>query len=328
MQFIKKLNEASAELRRSLLSESDLRRAIAAESQIDATILNGPNSNEPLQTTPRANLKFAFPAVENRPKLSHLRGLLDLDKVVVATGFGEVGPFGGSRTRWEMESTGEFSLEGCIEMAWIMGLIAFHHGPLKSNPIYSGWIDVLSKEPVRDDEIKQRYEKTIIDHTGIRLIEPKLFGGYDPSRKIMYQEVSITDDLAPMEVSKEEMEAFKLRHGDSVIIEQNAGQYFIRLLKGSTIMIPKALRFDRLVAGQIPSGWSAQRYGIPEDIISQVDPITLYALVATAEALITSGVTDPYEFYKYVHVSEVGNTSGGGMGGMESLKKIFQVLLS
>jgi len=86
----------------------------------------------------------------------------------------------------------------------------------------------------------------------------------------------------------------------------------VRLKKGATLYIPKALRFDRLVAGQIPTGWDAKRYGVPEDIANQVDPITLYVLVSTVESLIASGVTDPYEFYKYVHVSEVGNTSGGG----------------
>jgi fatty acid synthase subunit alpha len=42
------------------------------------------------------------------------------------------------------------------------------------------------------------------------------------------------------------------------------------------------------------------------------------------EALIASGVTDPYEFFEYVHVSEVGNTSGGGVGGARSLSKMFK----
>ncbi|KAF8816257.1 hypothetical protein BYT27DRAFT_7208450 [Phlegmacium glaucopus] len=36
--------------------------------------------------------------------LSHLRGLVDLEKVVVITSYGEVGPWGSSRTRWEMEA--------------------------------------------------------------------------------------------------------------------------------------------------------------------------------------------------------------------------------
>jgi 3-oxoacyl-(acyl-carrier-protein) synthase len=44
--------------------------------------------------------------------------------------------------------------------------------------------------------------------------------------------------------------------------------------------------------------------------VNQVDRVTLFTLVSTVEALIASGVTDPYEFYKYVHVSEVGNAIG------------------
>jgi fatty acid synthase subunit alpha len=36
------------------------------------------------------------------------------------------------------------------------------------------------------------------------------------------------------------------------------------------------------------------------------------------------GITDPYEFYEYVHVSEVGNTAGGGVGGLTALRKTFR----
>jgi fatty acid synthase subunit alpha len=92
------------------------------------------------------------------------------------------------------------------------------------------------------------------------------------------------------------------------------------LKKGASLWIPKALRFDRLVAGQIPTGWDAKRYGIPDDIISQVDPVALFVLVSTVEALLSAGITDPYEFYKYVHVSEVGNCVGSGMGGAAALR--------
>lgn len=37
-----------------------------------------------------------------------------------------------------------------------------------------------------------------------------------------------------------------------------------------------------------------------------------------------SGITDPYELYKFVHPSEVGTAIGSGMGGMESLSKMFR----
>ena len=103
-----------------------------------------------------------------------------------------------------------------------------------------------------------------------------------------------------------------------------SGEYTVRFKKGASLYIPKALRFDRLVAGQIPLGWDAKRYGLTDDIISQVDQITLYVLVSTVEALVSAGITDPYEFYQYVHVSEVGNTAGSGVGGMNALRGMYK----
>ena len=79
-----------------------------------------------------------------------------------------------------------------------------------------------------------------------------------------------------------------------------------------------------MVAGQIPTGWHASRYGIPDDIIAQTDRTALWTLVCAAEALIMSGVTDPYELYKYVHPSEVGVSIGSGMGGVTSLSAMFR----
>jgi fatty acid synthase subunit alpha len=134
--------------------------------------------------------------------------------------------------------------------------------------------------------------------------------------------VVIEQDLEPFEASKETAEEFKREHGDKVEIFEilETGEYTVRLKKGAALWIPKALRFDRLVAGQIPTGWDAKRYGIPDDIIDQVDPVALFVLVSTVEALLASGITDPYEFYKYVHVSEVGNCVGSGMGGAAALR--------
>ncbi|KAJ1556016.1 3-oxoacyl-[acyl-carrier-protein] synthase, partial [Cladochytrium tenue] len=321
---VKDLNKFTSRHRKELVDSADILRAVAHENEMDERVVRGPIRHQASTVTPRANMKFAFPDLPKAQTLTHLRGMLDLEKVVVVTGFGEVGPWGSSRTRWEMESGGEFSLEGCIEMAWIMGFIKFHNGPLKKLPMYSGWIDVETQEPVKDIEIKAKYESRILEHSGIRLIEPDLFNGYDPNKKMFLQEVAVATEMAPFEVSKEEAEAFRRFHGDNAVIEERAGSFFVRLKKGSSLYVPKALRFDRLVAGQIPTGWDARRYGVPEDITSQVDPITLYTLVATVEALVSSGVTDPYEFYQYVHVSEVGNTSGGSIGGMHVMQKMFK----
>ncbi|OAA56954.1 fatty acid synthase alpha subunit [Niveomyces insectorum RCEF 264] len=329
LQFIPNLNEAMTRLRKEVIETSEIRKEVTKETAIESKIVNGEDYETLYKKkviAPRANIKYEFPTLpdwkrEIAPLNEKLKGMVDLDKVVVVTGFAEVGPWGNSRTRWEMEAKGEFSLEGCVEMAWIMGLIKNHNGPIKGKP-YSGWVDAKTGEPVDDKDVKAKYEKYILEHSGIRLIEPELFGGYDPNKKQLLHEVVIEEDLEPFETSQETAEEFKREHGDKVEIFEipESGQYTVRLKKGAGLWIPKALRFDRLVAGQIPTGWDAKRYGVPDDIISQVDPVALFVLVSVAEALLAAGITDPYEFYKYVHVSEVGNCIGSGMGGAAALR--------
>jgi fatty acid synthase subunit alpha len=332
-QYIPNLKDLMADLRKDFTETSDIRRAVIKENAIENKIVNGEASEalyKKAKIEPRANMKFDFPTLpdwdaEVKPLNENLKGMVDLEKVVVVTGFAEVGPWGNARTRWEMEAYGEFSLEGCVEMAWIMGLIKNHNGPLKGKT-YSGWVDAKTGEPVDDKDIKPKYEKYILDHTGIRLIEPELFNGYDPKKKQLMQEIQIEEDLDPFEASKELADEFKRQHGEKVEIFaiEDSGEFTVRMKKGATLLIPKALRFDRLVAGQIPTGWDAKKYGVPDDIISQVDPVTLFVLVSTAECLLSSGITDPYEFYQYVHLSEVGNCVGSGIGGTTALRGMYK----
>ncbi|GAW18200.1 Fatty acid synthase subunit alpha [Xylariales sp. No.14919] len=332
LQFIPDLNDTMTRLRKNIMETSEVRRAVTKETALENKIVHGEDSEVLYRkkvVEPRANIKFDFPALpdwekEIKPLNKNLQGMVDLDKVVVVTGFAEVSPWGNARTRWEIEAYGEFSLEGCIEMAWVMGLIKNHNGPIKGQP-YSGWVDAKTGEPVEDKDVKPKYEKYILEHAGIRLIEPELFEGYDPNKKMMLHEVSLEEDLEPFEGSKETAEEFKRQHGDKCEIFEipESGEYIIRMKRGATLWIPKALRFDRLVAGQLPTGWDAKKYGVPDDIISQVDRVTLFVLVSVAEALLTSGISDPYEFYKYVHVSELGNCIGSGMGGMTALNGMY-----
>ncbi|GAB7357068.1 hypothetical protein MBLNU459_g7884t1 [Dothideomycetes sp. NU459] len=333
LQFLPDLKGLMTKLRKDITETSEIRRAVTRETSVENKVVHGEDHEalyKKVTVQPRANLKFDFPKVpdwetEVKPLNGDLKGMVDLEKVVVVTGFAEVGPWGNSRTRWEMEAYGEFSLEGCVEMAWIMGLIKNHNGPLKGKS-YSGWVDAKTGEPVEDKDVKSKYEKHIIEHSGIRLIEPELFNGYDPNKKQLLQEIQIEEDLDPFETSKETAEEFKREHGEKVEVFaiEDSGEFQVRLKKGATLLIPKALRFDRFVAGQVPTGWDARKYGVPEDIIGQVDPVTLYVLVSTAEALLSSGITDPYEFYKYVHISEVGNCIGSGIGGTSALRGMYK----
>ncbi|KAJ1938514.1 hypothetical protein FBU59_004414 [Linderina macrospora] len=130
--------------------------------------------------------------------------------------------------------------------------------------------------------------------------------------------------MPPFEASAEEAANFKNGNEDKVEIWENEdGTWSVKFNKGAVILVPKALRFDRLVTAQLPSGWDPKRYGFPQDIIDQVDPTTLHSMVATVEALLRSGITDPYELYKYVHLSEIGNTIGSSLGGAKAVSSVF-----
>lgn len=84
--------------------------------------------------------------------------------------------------------------------------------------------------------------------------------------------MQLTHDLEPLEVSAEDAARFKREQGSNVeVYAQESGEWLASFKKGARIFVPKAVKFDRLVAGQIPTGWNAGRYGIPEDIIAQTD---------------------------------------------------------
>lgn len=307
-------------LKSDLVEKMNLEKLLKEEEEHDKSTLGMTGEVLKEEIAPKGNIDLKFPELPDYSLLkdeysgSKIEGLVDLANLVVVTGFAEVGPWGNARTRWEMESTGVFSLEGCIEMAWIMGLIKY-----KQTPLVNGWVDATTLEPVDGLKIKELYEEKILEHTGIRIIEPELFNGYSPSKKQMLQEVIINHDLQPIQTSAEIAEQYKLEQGDRVSVSYlEDNQCLVKFLKSASLFIPKALDIQRMVAGQVPTGWNPEAYGIPSDIVSQVDPTTLFALVSTAEALIASGIVDPYEMYQYVHVSEVGNCIGSGIGGMRS----------
>ncbi|CAH0517169.1 unnamed protein product [Peronospora belbahrii] len=333
MAQVSDLKDQVDEIRSDIMKKSKLQASIYAALESDKKMLALPSMKSQFSSgsksfAPRANMSSyycnSFPKLSGVAELSSsakqamLRGMLDLRQVVVVTGFGEVSPWGNSRTRWEMESYGEFSLEGCIELAWLTGRILFEKG---------NWVDAKTKKIVPDHQVKPRYEEDIINHSGIRIVEPELFDGYDPKNKVVLHQVAIDKKMSPIEVAdREEALQFRKELGkENVDVFQNAsGAWMIRLRKGSILNIPRALNFDRFVAGQIPTGWSAERLGLSKDLADAVDPITLYVLASTMDAFVAAGVTDPYEFYQYVHVSEIGNTSGGGMGGMRAFKQIYR----
>jgi fatty acid synthase subunit alpha, fungi type/fatty acid synthase subunit beta, fungi type len=110
---------------------------------VDIQVINGSDAENIMRTvhvTSCANFKFNFPKFES-PKsltdLAHLQGLFNLDEVLVITRFAKVRPWGSSHTCWEM-ARGKFTIEGWIEVAWIMGYIKHFEGELKNGNPYVG----------------------------------------------------------------------------------------------------------------------------------------------------------------------------------------------
>lgn len=176
MDRLPDLAEITGRIRNELHKKADISKAVTRDNSADYKIIHGVEAERLLQTVdvlPRANFRFEFPTLESPDSLSDissLRGLIDLEKVVVITGYGEVGPWGSARTRWEMEARGELTITGCIELAWIMGFIKHFNGRLKDGSLYVGWVDTKTNEPVDDKDVKGRYEKEILAHAGVRLI--------------------------------------------------------------------------------------------------------------------------------------------------------------
>jgi len=168
------LADMASRIRVNMNKKAELRRAIARDNAAEFKMINGAEAERVLQTvniTPRANFRFEFPQLPGAhtlQSLSQLRDVIDLDKVIVISGFGEVGPWGSSRTRWEMEAKGHLTLEGCIEMAWMMGYIKHFDGRLKDGTLHVGWVDAKTGDPVDDKDVRGKYEKAIMSHAGVR----------------------------------------------------------------------------------------------------------------------------------------------------------------
>lgn len=310
---------------------ADIARAVKTEDDHEKKFLRdasaAPDANV---IKPRSILRVGFPRLPTYTQeiepLNRLQGLKDPASAVVVVGFSELGPWGTSRLRWEIESQGRLSQAGYVEMAWLMNLIQHFDGQRKDG-YYVGWVDAKTGEPVSDVDIEQKYGKHIAAHTGVRFVEPESVAGYDPSKKEFLQEIAIEEDLPQFEVSLATAEALRLRHGEKVSIHRIEGAETCRVQvkRGASIMIPKAVPFTwGSVAGQLPTGWNPTKYGIPEDLVHQVDPVTLYTVCCVSEAFFSAGITDPLEIFKHIHLSEIGNFIGSSMGGAQKTRNLYR----
>jgi len=297
------------------------RRLHTLRSDEDRALGRRPSGIRHVTPAPRLQGYFAFPRLPSetrRKALSTLRGL-DLSRVVVIVGLGELGPWGGARPRWSMESTGALSVEACIELAWMTGRIRYERSRQ-----HVGWIDTATREPIAAHAVKARYEEAILGDAGIRLVEPTDPGVFDPRKLTVWADVALEQDFVFPVPGRAEGEAFVSAAGEGarLIFDPEKDGWFVVRRKGTVVKVARAARLNRYVAGQIPTAWDPVRYGIPKDLVEQVDRTTLFNLIATVEAFLSAGL-EPEELYAYLHPSDVGSTQGAGIGGMQKLRRLY-----
>ncbi|KAI3331981.1 putative fatty acid synthase alpha subunit FasA [Xylariaceae sp. AK1471] len=330
------LKEEVMAIRKGITGKQRERQAIVAERNQHDEVLRGsktPTAADlviPGTQKKRSNIRQGFPKLSSHQDmtagLQSLVGMVDLSRTSVIVGFSELGPLGSSRTRWQKESLGKLNQDGLTEMAWMMGLIKHQDGLVNGEP-YVGWLDIESGKPVQEDEFETRYGEYILNHSGIRLVEPEGFDEYDPAKKELLQEIVLDEDLPAFSTSESLARSFELRHGDKVSIfpeGSDSENWTVMIKRGATFFVPRSTSGHQSVAGQLPKGWNAATYGIPEDIIAQVDPVTLYVLCCVCEAMFSAGIEDPFDFYKYIHVSELGVYIGSGAGSLKSTRDMYR----
>ncbi|PIR17856.1 MAG: hypothetical protein COV46_02365 [Deltaproteobacteria bacterium CG11_big_fil_rev_8_21_14_0_20_49_13] len=240
----------------------------------------------------------------------------DRSRIPVIIGFGEVSPYGNARSRFEFETHGQLTVTSAFELAWFMGLIQY-----SNTDKYVGWVDSKTEEAVAESEVIERYGAHILDHTGIRTVE-KDAAGFDPKALTVYSDIILEDDLLfPLE-SKAAAASYLNSENLELTQDKLTQKYFIKAKKGSTIKLPRVISHSRYVAGQIPTGFDASRFGVSKDLAYQIDRLSLFNFVASSEAFLSAGLT-PDELSKEIHPSKIGNTQGSGMGGMTALNRLY-----
>ncbi|WP_304441918.1 beta-ketoacyl synthase N-terminal-like domain-containing protein, partial [Mycobacterium sp. 1245499.0] len=244
---------------------------------------------------------------------------LDVDPVdlVVIVGGAELGPYGSSRTRFEMEVDNELSAAGVLELAWTTGLIRWEDDP------QPGWYDTQSGDLVDESELVERYHDAVVERCGIREFVDD--GAIDPDHASpLLVSVFLDKDFAFVVSSEADARAFVEFDPEHTIIRPvpDASDWQVIRKAGTEIRVPRKTKLSRTVGAQIPTGFDPTVFGISQDMASSTDRVALWNIVATVDAFLSSGFT-PAELMRWVHPGLVASTQGTGMGGMTSMQTMY-----
>jgi fatty acid synthase len=119
--------------------------AAAAEDSTDETRPSPSTRSRPRRPSSRRTPSRSCPTCPPRP-----------EDLVVIVGAGELGPWGSSRTRHQVEVGDGLSAAGVLELAWSTGLVRW-------DAQGSSWYDVESGDAVAEHEIRDRYHDTVVE---------------------------------------------------------------------------------------------------------------------------------------------------------------------
>ncbi|MCO5313060.1 MAG: DUF1729 domain-containing protein [Microthrixaceae bacterium] len=234
---------------------------------------------------------------------------------VVIVGFGEVGPLGSARTRFDVEVTDSLSAGAVAELAWMCGLIRWESTPTP------GFYDVESGELVAEHLIAERYEQRLLDNSGVRFLDDD--GAQVDGTAPLLASVFLERDLSFVVESEAQAEAFVAADPDRTSATPNAdGTFTVTRSAGTEIRVPRRTVLPRRVAAQLPAGFDPSVYGIPSDMIEALDRVAVWSLVATVDAFVDAGI-EPAELLSWVHPTEVANTQGTGIGGISAIRRMY-----
>ncbi|OBK49641.1 type I polyketide synthase [Mycobacterium sp. 1081908.1] len=244
---------------------------------------------------------------------------LDVDPadLVVIVGGAELGPYGSSRTRFEMEVDNELSAAGVLELAWTTGLIRWEDDP------QPGWYDTESGDLVDESELVERYHDIVVERCGIREFVDD--GAIDPDHASpLLVSVFLDKDFAFVVSSESDARAFVEFDPEHTIIRPvpDSSDWQVIRKAGTEIRVPRKTKLSRVVGGQIPTGFDPTVWGLSADMASSIDRLAVWNIVATVDAFLSAGFS-PAEVMRYVHPSMVANTMGTGMGGGTSMQTMY-----
>ena len=244
---------------------------------------------------------------------------LDVDPadLVVIVGGAEIGPYGSSRTRFEMEVDNELSAAGVLELAWTTGLIRWEDDP------QPGWYDTESGDLIDEAELVERYHDTVVERTGIREFVDD--GAIDPDHASpLLVSVFLDKDFAFVVSSEADARGFAEFDPEHTVIRPvpDSSDWQVIRKAGTEIRVPRKTKLSRTVGAQIPTGFDPTVWGISPDMATSIDRVALWNIVATVDAFLSAGFS-PAEVMRWVHPSLVASTQGTGMGGMTSMQTMY-----